>query len=111
MALITCPECSAQVSDSAPSCPSCGHPFQPKHYEGPPTNCSVCGGPLIAGKEAKNGGSGCAFALIGLVLTPVIIGIPILLYGIHLGTKREGYWQCKNCKMRYPRQIGSFEWG
>jgi len=26
MALITCPDCSNQVSDSAPSCPKCGRP-------------------------------------------------------------------------------------
>lgn len=27
MALITCPECGAQVSDKAHTCPKCGHPF------------------------------------------------------------------------------------
>jgi uncharacterized OB-fold protein len=26
MALITCPECGAQVSDAAPACPKCGYP-------------------------------------------------------------------------------------
>jgi hypothetical protein len=26
MALITCPECGAQVSDAAPACPQCGYP-------------------------------------------------------------------------------------
>lgn len=28
MALVSCPECSNQVSDAAVSCPSCGHPLQ-----------------------------------------------------------------------------------
>ena len=28
MALITCPECSKQVSDQASSCPSCGYPIK-----------------------------------------------------------------------------------
>lgn len=28
MALISCPECSNQVSDAAASCPACGHPMQ-----------------------------------------------------------------------------------
>ena len=28
MALIDCPECSQKVSDTAPSCPGCGHVFQ-----------------------------------------------------------------------------------
>ncbi len=27
MPLITCPGCSTQVSDKAPACPKCGHPF------------------------------------------------------------------------------------
>ena len=27
MALINCPECSKEISDSAPSCPSCGAPI------------------------------------------------------------------------------------
>jgi uncharacterized integral membrane protein len=26
MALITCPDCKAKVSDSAPACPNCGRP-------------------------------------------------------------------------------------
>ena len=29
MALITCPECSARISDKAATCPKCGHPMQP----------------------------------------------------------------------------------
>ncbi|HJV75378.1 MAG TPA: zinc-ribbon domain-containing protein [Noviherbaspirillum sp.] len=28
MALVNCPECSKSISDSAASCPSCGHPMQ-----------------------------------------------------------------------------------
>ena len=28
MALINCPECGSQVSDSAGACPNCGHPMQ-----------------------------------------------------------------------------------
>lgn len=27
MALVTCPDCGAQVSGAAPSCPKCGRPF------------------------------------------------------------------------------------
>ena len=28
MALINCPECGSQVSDSAGACPNCGHPMR-----------------------------------------------------------------------------------
>ena len=27
MALVSCPECAAQVSDQAPACPQCGRPL------------------------------------------------------------------------------------
>jgi hypothetical protein len=35
MALVTCPDCSNQVSDQAPSCPKCGRPMR-KAAPGPP---------------------------------------------------------------------------
>ncbi len=35
MPLITCPDCSSQVSDAAPSCPKCGHPFASVQYNAP----------------------------------------------------------------------------
>lgn len=38
MALITCPECGAQISDQAPTCPKCGVPL-PKV-----SKCPECGG-------------------------------------------------------------------
>lgn len=37
MALITCPECSKEVSDQARACPSCGYPMAgPARVEAPP---------------------------------------------------------------------------
>lgn len=35
MALITCPECSQQVSSAAASCPACGHPILGGSAAGP----------------------------------------------------------------------------
>lgn len=29
MALIECPDCQAQISTAAPTCPRCGHPIPP----------------------------------------------------------------------------------
>lgn len=38
MALISCPECEAQISDKAPTCPKCGAPISKKmDEEGPET--------------------------------------------------------------------------
>ncbi len=33
MPLITCPDCSSQVSDAAPACPKCGRPIAPMKIE------------------------------------------------------------------------------
>jgi uncharacterized membrane protein YvbJ len=38
MALITCPECGASVSDKAIACPSCGHPMKPNQPQWQPTS-------------------------------------------------------------------------
>lgn len=36
MALITCPECSKQVSDQARTCPNCGYPLESNNYQSAP---------------------------------------------------------------------------
>jgi len=49
MALVTCPDCSSQVSDAAPACPKCGRPFavvaptpQPGKFLDPGANARSC---------------------------------------------------------------------
>ena len=74
-------------------------------FAGPPKNCRHCGGRLKKGTEAKSEGSGCLVLLVGLVLTPALIGIPIALYGLSLMNKREGFWRCKSCGAKFPRAI------
>lgn len=110
MALIPCPSCDHQVSDQATACPKCAHPLiQAQRFQGPPVNCASCGGALKKGATATSEGSGCLIAIVGLLLVPFLIGIPILLWGLHLAGKREGYWQCKRCGTKAPRKIGAFE--
>lgn len=106
MALISCPECNAEVSDQAPACPKCGHPIaeQPKkQFTGPPVDCSNCGGLLKKTAEGTSEGSGCIVILLGLLLSPVLIGIPIIIYGIHLMGKTKSFWQCRTCGQQFPR--------
>ena len=54
MALVTCPDCAAQVSDAAPACPKCGRPngFGPAavvqkvelgFWQSPNVGCAVVG--------------------------------------------------------------------
>ena len=108
--LIDCPTCKKSISSSASACPSCGHPLlQMIRFEGPPKCCSNCGGALKKEAKATNSGSGCLIVLVGLLFTPLLLGIPVLLYGLHLMWKREGQWRCIKCHALFPRKIGWFE--
>lgn len=112
MSLISCPECNASVSAQAVACPHCGYPIRKpteRTFRGPPVDCASCGGKLRKGADAPTQGSGCIVVILGLVLTPILIGIPVLLYGLHLMGKREGYWQCTRCGAKAPRRIKWYE--
>lgn len=43
MALINCPECGKQVSDTAPKCPNCGFPIKSALNKVVPSMCPECG--------------------------------------------------------------------
>lgn len=86
-------------------------PPLPGKFAGPPHNCRHCGGRLAKEREAKHSGSSCLIILVGLLLTPVLIGIPVILYGLHLGSKCDGWWRCKSCEARFPRKIRWYELG
>ncbi len=59
MALITCPDCTHQVSDVAPACPRCGRPVAPLQVE-------------QTGKRYKGM---MAFGFIGCVLGLLLSGV------------------------------------
>ena len=111
MALIICPDCNHEVSDQAISCPSCAHPIQrtATPYAGPPENCSQCGGGLKKGADASSEGSGCLIFFIGLLLSEIGIGIVLIIYGLHLMCKRDGFWKCRHCGAKYARKIKWYE--
>lgn len=56
MALISCPECSHQVSELAPTCPSCGFPIAAITEDGTVAlrNCPDCGGSGIQKSECND---------------------------------------------------------
>jgi len=105
--LIPCDECNHQISDQAAACPNCGY----HRFKGPPVNCSQCGGQLKKGKDAQSEGTGCLIFILGILLIPVLIGILFIVYGVHLMNKREGYWRCKQCGAKFPREIKWYEFG
>ncbi len=61
MALISCPECGAQVSSSASACPNCAYP--------------ICEGKTGHGKGNHTFGHGVAEAFVWLVIICVLIMI------------------------------------
>lgn len=80
-------------------------------HRGPPHDCRHCGGGLKKTTETTSEGTGCIVIILGLILTPALIGIPIVLYGIHLSSKRRGFWQCRTCGTKFDRMIKWFELG
>lgn len=80
-------------------------------FQGPPYNCWYCGGKIKAGADAKSSGAGCLLVVVGLCFAPVLIGIPVLLYGLHVGSKKEGFWRCRACGAKFPREIKWYEFG
>ena len=129
MALINCPDCNRQVSSAASACPGCGHPIMPGRlapttpvaqpppvapvvrFRGPPHDCRECGGSLRRETESTGGSSGCIIIILGLLLTPIIIGIFIIIYGIHVSGKRRALWRCKQCEATFPRVLRWYELG
>ena len=109
MPLINCPDCSQQVSDQASTCLHCGRPIsvtQKPTFQGPPVDCLHCGGALRNGAEGKAQGSGCIIIILGLLLAPFLIGIPIVIYGMNLMNKTDYFYECQRCGSRFPRHRG-----
>lgn len=107
MAMTTCQECGKDVSDKANACPACGAPMQGLGaHKGPPHDCSYCGGKIKKLREFQNQGSGCIIIILGICLAPFLIGIPIILYGLHMQGKCQYWWLCKKCGQKMPRKRG-----
>lgn len=96
MALIYCPECNHQVSDTAETCPNCGFDLKNKQpFE-------VVSNPLSDAFYNKNKAKGeliggiCCITC-GIPLVPFIIGVFFILVGIWCLIKYSGI---KNTKLR-----------
>ena len=64
--------------------------------------CSRCNGWLVRHVERPQQGFGCLVMLIGLVLTPIIIGFFIILAGIDLKNTQKITWWCNTCGVQVP---------
>lgn len=59
--------------------------------------CRVCSGLIVIHTRTPQGGMGCLLIVIGLCLSPFLIGIPVAIYGIVLTGKTEKYPACQSC--------------
>lgn len=63
--------------------------------------CYHCGGRIVQKNKSTDSGAGCIVLLIGIFLAPILIGIPILIWGIVLMSRAEHYRVCTQCGQRY----------
>jgi len=80
-------------------------------FRGPPHECWYCGGGLHRVRQASHPAGGCLLVILGLIGTPYLIGIPILLYGLHLGSLCVGFYRCRQCESTFPRRVRWHEGG
>ena len=78
MALITCPDCSKQISDHAPACPNCGRP----NYSRPIKNKTVDAG--NTNSNGLMGKPGTANHTLNVGCAAVLIGVIILIFLLSL---------------------------
>jgi len=52
--------------------------------------------------QSPQKGAGCIVALIGLIFTPLLLGLPVLIYGLVMMSKKEHEWACTGCGLRLP---------
>jgi hypothetical protein len=103
MALQRCPECKREVSSRALNCPHCGRILKRlPPADGSAGLCPVCFNKMNRSNRSKSLGVGCIVVLIGLFLAPIIIGIPVFIYGIVMMFRQEYFWICPKCQTKYP---------
>lgn len=102
-----CPRCSQVNFAVEPECRSCGEPLNAWQQLSPELQKRYqyrhCGGQYKLIATRPNEGTGCIIMILGLLFAPIIIGIPILIYGFRMKNKTHSYWQCGDCGMTLPR--------
>lgn len=61
-------------------------------------SCLRCRKPTVrTHSEAENPGTSCLLLVIGLCFAPLLIGIPVVLYALALGSKKRVVRRCSSC--------------
>lgn len=105
MALITCPECKREISDTAKACPSCGYDFTASQK----ILCPRCGVEAIPVKKKNSvSAGGIIGAAIFLISLPVLffnllIGAALIILALVVGSVTRGEhieMVCPKCRRR-----------
>jgi len=103
MALITCPECKKEISDTAKACPSCGFEL---HSSGKQL-CPKCNIEAIPIKKKNSvSAGGILGALLFIIALPILffnllIGAVIIILALIVGSVSRGEYiemTCPKCK-------------
>lgn len=65
--------------------------------------CPYCSVKMKKWDHHTESGIGCIITILGLVLTPVLLGIPIIIYGLWKMNLHYRYWICKRCGSKFAR--------
>jgi hypothetical protein len=74
----------------------------PQHAEPATPTCVLCKSEKTVEFRHPNRNTGIIMMILGLILTPVIIGLPFLLWGIDMFRFREDWWRCSGCGAATP---------
>ena len=103
MALITCPECKREISDTAKACQSCGFELNASKKQLCP-KCNI--EPIPIKKKQSVSSGGIIGALLFIIALPLLfinllIGVVVIILALIVGTVGRGEYiemTCPKCK-------------
>jgi hypothetical protein len=50
-------------------------------------------------------GTGCVVALLGCLLAPLLLGLPLIVWGFVMRARAENHWACSGCGQTFPNVL------